>query len=196
MAAEEKEVIKSSIKYKDVFNFDELYKLIYYWLRDHSWVDPLYKDHDDLVFEYYYSQKDAASGTKEHIIKWQAEKVPNESSYFKFKLNINFMTIALKELEVMHEGKKLEGHKGEIVVEITATIILDYKSEWDKSAVLKNFHNLWKKRIYKSTISMQKDVLQKEAEDLHGAIKKYLNLKGFLMEFQQEPFYISKSYPE
>lgn len=192
---EEIEIEKLSIKYKDIFNLEELYKLIYFWLRDHDWIDPIYKEPDSLVFETSYLQKDSASGVKEHTIIWDAEKIPHESAYFKFKLNIKFATLQIKELEVMHEGRKLKAHSGEITLEIKAIIILDYKGQWEENAFLKHFHKLWKKRVYKSTISEHKDMLKAQAEDLHGAVKRYLNLKGFLMEYEQVPFYPSRAYP-
>lgn len=193
---EEKEVVKSVIKYKDVFNFEELYKLIFFWLRDNGWIDPEYSDPDNLVFEKSYLQKDSSSGVKEHLIKWAAEKVPHESPYFKFKIEIEFLTIQLKSVEVMHEGKKLSANSGEVDITVKSIIVMDYKGEWDKNSLLKSFHNLWKKRIYKSMISEHKESLQSETESLLGAIKKYLNLKGFLMEFEQEPFYTSGAYPD
>ncbi len=189
---DEKEVISMSIKYKDVFNLKELYKLIYLWLQDNGWNDPIYGKSEN--FETSYLQKDSSSGLKEHNISWEVEQIPHESSYFKYKMTIKITTLTIKSVEVMHEGKKLDANTGEVKIEITAKLVLDQDDKWEKHWFLKNFNDLWKKRIYKSTISEQKDTLQKKAEHLQGAIKKYLNLKGFLMEFEQEPFYRSRSY--
>ncbi len=194
MAAEEIPVLKSSIKYKDVHDLKEFYKLVYFWLRDNDWIDPDYDDIETLTFERSYLQKEFASGAKDHIIKWEAQKDPHESKYFLFKLSIKFSTLQIKDVEVMHENRKLKANIGELKFDVSAKLVVDPKGEWNKNAFVKHFQELWKKRIYKDKISKHKEELREEAEALLDAAKKYLDLKGFLLEQEQEPFYESKSY--
>ncbi len=192
MASEEVKIVKLSLKYKDVFVLDELYKLVFYWLRDNDWIDPVYKTSEN--YETSYLQKDSSSGTKDHIIIWDVEKVPLESAYFKYKLNIKFATLVIKSVEVMHQGKKIKANDGEIKMEIQSILELDYKGEWENHWFLKHFNRLWKKRIYKAEIDNHDDQLREDTYELYNAIKKYLNLKGFLMVSDQEPFSRSMSY--
>ena len=189
---EEVNAVKLSIKYKDVCHMKELYKLMFFWMQDNEWIDPVYKASKN--FETSYIQKDSSSGAQEHLFVWELEKIPNESAYFKFKMKVTTTTIQLKDVEVMYEGKKIKAQKGEILIKINANLVLDYKDEWDKSWFLKNFGNFWRKRLYKNNILQFKQMLKDDAETFGEAIKKYLNLKGFLIDTEQEPFYTSRSY--
>lgn len=195
--AEDVDVVKLAIKYKDVFNFDELYKLMHLWLKENSWVDPVFtfpEFKEGEGHEISYLEKDTASGAKDQIIVWELEKIPHNSPYFKYKLKIEFKTIQLKPVEIVHEDQKVKAHLGELGLEMKGVLVLDYQDKWDENGFLKSFHPLWKKRIYKKQIGDHKDELQKDVENLHGAIKRYLNLKGFLMEFEHQPFTPSLSY--
>ena len=100
----------------------------------------------------------------------------------------------IKDVEVMHENRKLKANIGELKFDVSAKLVVDPKGEWNKNAFVKHFQELWKKRIYKDKISKHKEELREEAEALLDAAKKYLDLKGFLLEQEQEPFYESKSY--
>jgi hypothetical protein len=104
---------------------------------------------------------------------------PKDSTYYRYFLKIDFLTINMKSIEVMHQGYKMKTDRGDITIWIESWLQLDYKDEWKDATFLKSkfIQNLFRNRIYKEQIESHKVDLYKITYRLQNTIKQYLKLK-------------------
>ena len=194
-AEKRKWAAKFRIKYRDVFHLKQFYKTMYEWLRDKEW-----KDLDENVpnhFETLYLERVDQYNNREYWIWWRLWKFPEEHSntFFRYRLNIDIHCVYIQDVEIMHEGKKIRCNKGEIEIKILSFLEFDYTGAWSKNKMLAYFRELLQAHILHHTIDDTKKRLYRETYFLQGAIKKYLQLKGFLPELELEQFHPSKAFP-
>ncbi|MEA3430761.1 MAG: hypothetical protein U9R08_05790 [Nanoarchaeota archaeon] len=185
-------VAKFKVTYAGNFNLKELYKLIHEWLKDHYWQEIQMGSVGDK-HEIFYHDRTAPSGRKDVWIWWRLERFSG-NRYYKYTLNIDYLGLGLAKNQIVHNGRKIKCDDGEINVEVTAKIELDYKNEWSKNKILSSFRNMFPLRIFKADIDSHETELWREAYDLQGWVKKYLHLKGFLAQMEVEPFFVSREY--
>lgn len=184
------EVPTLKITFAGLFDMKELYKLIHEWLKDGEWRDS--EGSDDLYHEILYHERISISGSKDFWIWWRMKK-PSGSNYYYYTLDINFLILGMTTSEVIHNGQKVKAHNGEVNIDITAKMNLDQEF-FDKSIFLRPFKYWFPERIFKKDIESHYDELYREAYNLQGTIKKFLQLKGFLAKMEVEPFSPSLRY--
>ncbi|HYD02825.1 MAG TPA: hypothetical protein VEC16_00850 [Alphaproteobacteria bacterium] len=172
-------VSKLVIENEDTFHLKNLYKLIKEWVEEEGFVDIYGERGGGGNPETFYLERISASGSKEHRIRWRLLKTPNGSNYYRFFLKLDFITINMKSIEVMHQGYKMKTDRGDVIINIEAWLQLDYKDEWKDAPILKNefFQKLFRNRIYKEQIESHKIDLYKASYRLQNTIKQYLKLK-------------------
>lgn len=182
------------VKYSDVFSLRNLYLMLHEMLLEEGWRgvdgDP---DHTDI--ETFYSenvyQKGIHRGGKELWFWWRAEKFPEGkySDYFKNYLDIDAHVVYLQNVEVLHQGKKMNVQKGEIEIFFRAKMKLDYRNKWDKG-FLKMIKPVYEKRIMHTEIEKREKELWRDVYRIQGKIKQYLELRNFIPV--PEPFFARK----
>jgi len=93
----------------------------------------IYDDPEDENPEIFYLERILGTGVKEHRIWWRCLKVPQKSGYYRYFLKIDFMTLNMKSIEVMHQGHKMKTDRGDCVIRIWAYLQLDYNEKWRNS---------------------------------------------------------------
>ncbi len=178
-----------TIKYKDVFYFEDLYKTMHWWLADRRW------EHADQ-HEKLYLEKVSQDGGTEHLIRWHVEKDPQDSpkGMYKFTMDIEFHSLAIKPKEVVVEGKKIGAVIGEVEIKITPFLLINHDA-WNNDSIFAVFKGWFFKRHFKPRIEALKLEYYNEVYEFQGSIKKFLQLKQFLPHQDQEPFHPSRSYP-
>lgn len=166
-----------SVKYEEVFHMKELYKYIREWMRDRGYLD----DDKEKWMETYYLDKMGPAG-KEIWIWWRTTREPDENSYLQYKLNIDFHTLALKDVEIVHQGKKVKAHKGEVEMLISAWVIFDPKDAFEKSGFLKRYFKTFVDKIYREQLEAKRLELLKEVNELQEAIKQFLEQRAIVSE--------------
>ena len=184
------------VKYNDVFSLRNLYIMLHELLLEENWVGPEgSKDHEDI--ETFYSenvyQKGIHRGGKELWFWWRAHKFPEGkySGYFINKLDIDAHVVYLQNVEVVHQGKKMNIQKGEIEMFFRPRIILDYKHEWDKHWFLKYMKPIYEKRIMHAELEKREKELWRDVYRLHSKVKQFLQLRTYIP--MPEPFF-SRTY--
>ena len=166
-------VSKLQIENEETFHMKNLYKMIHDWLYEEGFKT-IYDDPEDENPEIFYLERILGTGVKEHRIWWRCLKYPQKSSYYRYYLRINFLTLNMKSIEVMHQGHKMKTDRGDCVIDIEAYLQLDYENKL-------NQHKFWDKvfrnRIYKAQIEAYKVDLYKTTYRLQNVIKQYLKLK-------------------
>jgi len=164
-----------SIKYEDVFNFKELYKIIRDWLIANEYAD----SKKDEKMEKFYLEKISANGAKEIWVWWRTSRVPHGSKYFKYVINVDFHVLNMRDVEIMHKGSKIKANKGEVEVMINCYLDTETEFELEKS-LFRAIANLFRKRLYREQVEQHKKDLQSDLNLLQHEIKQFLELKGFL----------------
>ena len=169
-------VAKFTVENEDTFHMKNLYKLIHDWLDEEGFRD-MYGSRDNP--EIFYLERLLGTGAKEHRIRWRCLKNPRSSSYYRYFMKVDFTTINMKSIEVMHQGYKMKTDTGDCIIDIEAWIQLDYDNKWPNTPFLKSklIENLFRNRIYKEQIESAKVDLYKSAYRLQNIIKQYLKLR-------------------
>ena len=181
------------VKYNDVFSLRNLYIMLHEMLLEEGWVGADgSKDHEDIETLYSENlyQKGLHRGGKELWFWWRAHKFPEGrySGYLINKLDIDTHVVYLQNVEVVHQGKKLNVQKGEIEMFFRARIESDYKDEkWENHWFLKHMKPIYEKRIIHSEIEKREKELWRDAYRIQSKIKQYLNFKTFVPV--PEPFF-------
>ncbi len=166
-------VAKINVENEDTFHMKNLYKLIHDWLDEEGFKD-IYGSRDNP--EIFYLEQILASGAKEHRIWWRVIKNPQGAKYYRYFLKIDFMTLNMKSIEVMHQGYKMKTDRGNCMITIEAWLQLDYDDQW-KEGFLKKVDRMFRYRIYREQIESYRVDLYKQTYRLQGVIKQYLKLK-------------------
>ena len=170
-------VAKFEIENEDVFHLKNLYKRIYEWLDDEGFVSV---DVGDDKIERFYLDRTLLNGNKEHHIWWRTVMEPRDNKYYRYFLKVNYQTLNVKKMEIMHKGQKFGTNTGDVIIRVESWLQMDYPNEtesWDKNSFLKIFKTWFNKRVYKEKIDTYKTDLYRTTYRLHTAIKQYLQLK-------------------
>ena len=172
-------VAKLEIENEETFHMKNLYKMIYNWLLEEGFTDLDNGDYPEIM----YIERILGSGSKEHRIWWRCIQVPKKSQYYRYYLKIDYMTLNMKSIEVMHQGHKMKTDRGDCIIRIWAYLQLDYTYEddnskgWRSSPFMMRWDKLFRNRIYKAQIESYKVDLYKTSYRLQNVIKQYLKLK-------------------
>jgi hypothetical protein len=173
-------VVKLYVENEETFHMKNLYKLIFEWLIEEGFTD-IYGDtiNDPGNPETFYMERILGTGAKEHRIRWRCLRTPGNSDYYRYFLKIDYTTINMKSIEVMHQGYKMKTDRGDVIVNLEAWLQLDYKDEWKDTPFLnrKFIQKLFRNRIYKEQVESHKVDLYKTTYRLQNTIKQYLKLK-------------------
>lgn len=169
------------IIYQDVFHLKSLYIAMYFYLVEHGWSskngpweDPTGDNRWETMF---YDNRN--KGNRKVWIWWRLQK-PSGNSYYQYFININFMFLGWKDVEVVHEGMKYKAQLGELTVFVKPWIEYDYKDQWSKHLILKHFQPFFEKRVFKQDMQNREDLLLRETNEFLAVIKDFLEQKKFI----------------
>lgn len=180
------------VKYNDVFSLRNFYIMLHEFLLEENWRgkegDMDHADIETLYSENVY-QKGVHRGGKELWFWWRASKFPEGkySGYIKNFLDIDAHVVYLQNLEVVHQGKKMNVQKGEIEVFFRAKIVTDYNKEWENHKFLKYMQPIYEKRIIHAELEKREKELWRDVSRLQAKVKQYLQLRNFVLV--PEPFF-------
>lgn len=166
-----------SVKYEEVFDIKELYKLVRDWLIAEDFAS----GKKDEYMEHFYLEKHSQTVGREIWVWWRTDRTPHRSKYFKYQLNVDFHVLGMKDVEIMYKGQKIKAQKGEVEVLINAFIETLPGVEF-KSGFMKMFSDLFRKRIYRKEIKEHEEKYREDVYRLQGLVKQFLELRGFLPE--------------
>ncbi len=151
------------IKFKGIFDFEELY------IHTHDWLE--WRKYD--IAERKYKEKITPTG-KDVEIEWRATKDIDE--YSQFKIEIMWRLINLTEVEVQQNGAKVTKNKATIKIAVSAALVLDWKDKWEETPIIKFLKTFYEKYLYHGTIDKLKGELWKQGWDFYNELKAFLNL--------------------
>jgi hypothetical protein len=143
------------IKWKGIFDWEKLYKLMKRWLDFEGYGNEL-----ENFKEKKYKERIQAGGKLLEIV-WEGTK--KVSSYYNFVIEVTFLIIGMKEVEVELEGRRVKMNKGEIEMRFNAYVLSNASDKLDD--------NSWFVRVYESWIG--RDRLEQHKIDLYKKLMKF-----------------------
>jgi len=156
------------INWGGVFNLDDLYKKMKWWLDYEG-----YGDEKKSFMEKRYVERITAKG-KQYEILWETEK--NVSDYFSNFITISFLIVGVQDVQGQRDGKSIKMNKGNIILIITGDLIKNRSGKWAKKSVIKK---IYEKFVARQRIEDYSIKLYNKIYSFHDEIKSYLNLSEF-----------------
>ncbi len=158
-------VYDGKVVHAGIFNFKEVYSLLYDWFTSYEYT----------VIEKKYSEKIKPEGKEIEIIWACLRKI---SDYFRFRIKVRIFIIKMNTVEVMQNGAKVKRNQGEIEVKFSSYLEHDYENRWESNPVTKFFRGIYNKYIVKSRIEAYEDRITEEVDEVIAQTKSYLALEG------------------
>lgn len=191
-----KEIPEMKVKYKDVFHLQNLYVMFHEYLAEEGFLDEDQEGstlnghrYSETLYMEKFIQKGLHTGGKELWVYWRTFKMPETkySGYMRYLLDFDIHVTYMRDMEVMHHGKKMKVQWGEIEFFIRPKIEVDYKGQWRKHWLLKHLIKIYNKRIMQYEFEKREKELWREAYRFQGKIKSFLNMRTFIPV--PEPFW-------
>jgi len=156
------------IKHRGFFDYSKVLQATRQWFID---------DDYDILDIPSYKQKFPTPTGVEHEMKINAEK--NVTEYVKFRMNIFMRVYNMREIEIIQDGKKIKLQDGQILFNITPTLILDWQNRFTGPEPWKNFlealDNFYRNYIIKYKIAdYWEDTILLKSGQLASVIKEAL----------------------
>ena len=161
-----------TIQYRDPFLFKTLYFLIYEWLLDNGYAD---EDRGEKRLEKHYEEQ-RHKDLRHYRIWWRSYRMIQNSSFVKYHLDVDYLGLAIQQVEIMKEGKRIKAQSGEINVFIDAWVEVDFQEYFRKNIIMRSFQDVFKTRWMKKNLEGHKEEIKRDAFRLHGTIKKWFEL--------------------
>ena len=169
-----------SIKYKDVFSLRNLYVMMHELLLEEGWLGfqeeesdiDAHSDIEALYSENVY-QRGIHYGGKEVWIWWRAKKhhEGRRSDYFLNTLDLDWHAVAIQQREIVHQGKKMTTHWGELQIFFKGRIISDLGNKWKNHWFLKHIKHFYEERMIHAHIEKREKDLWRDVYRIQSKVK-------------------------
>lgn len=163
--AELSPVYDGKLVHSGIFDFREMYRFMYEWFRDFSY----------LVLEKKYSEKIKAEG-KEVEFEWLCVRKISED--YRFRIKIVTKIIKMVTVEVQEGGMKFNRDKGEIEVKFNSYVERDWQNRWDQHPITKFLRGFYERYMLRGRMEFFEDKLTSEVDETISQIKSFLSLMG------------------
>jgi len=156
------------IKHRGFFNYAELLQKVRQWFID---------DDFEVLNVPIYKQKFPAPTGVEHELTMHGEKTVTE--YVKYHIDVMIRAMNMRDIEIIHEGKKMKMQEAQLQIEIIPVIEFDWQKRFQGPAPWKNFlkalDEFYRKHIIKYKIDdYWEDMVLLKASQLARVIKETL----------------------
>jgi hypothetical protein len=93
-------------------------------------------------------------------------------------VQVDWMILGLKSVEVQREGKKLKMNSGQVELKIKGVLVKDYEHKWEDRPIWKFLRGVYDRYIVKSRIEDYEDKLKEEVEEFIAQSKAFLVIEG------------------
>ena len=151
------------LSYEGLFNATELYNLVgsFFFEKGWDWKEK-------LNLEQITPQ---GKQIRIHLEPWKSS-----SDYYKRILDIKIHMTDLKDVEVQHNGQTLRLNQGELRIIFDGYVVSDRSGRWTKAPFVWFLTVLAQKYFFKDQFMRMELWLKSDLDDLHGRIKRYLNV--------------------
>jgi hypothetical protein len=167
MVSDKHAVGTAIIKYRGVFDLQELMKRVNDWMEGDGYT----------VHEGKYKHKVPDPRGAEEEITFKGWKRVTE--YVKYHIKIEFHTYDQKDVEVVKAGAKKHAVQARIEVIMSPTVEFDWQNRFSGSRFMQGLQDFYHKYIIKGDIqNYHEDALYYRTYKLHRIIKEFLDMEG------------------
>ena len=163
---EKDNLFASKVKHKGIFDFKELYRILYEWFKEEGYE----------VGESTYKESVGAGGAKQIEIKWVAFR--KVSDYFKFVIKTDWLIMGMTDVEVEIDGVKQKMNKAQLELSIKTILEKDYESRWETNPFMKFMRTLYDRYLIPARIENYEGKLLSEMDEYIAQIKSFLAILG------------------
>ncbi len=158
------ESLHQIIRYKGVFDLNELYKIVHDWLISRGYQ----------VHESKYKSIALQTGGKERSFDWNAHRKVTE--FVMYWINLHFQFQDLMEVEVIKDGKPKKFVRGLILIRIQHKLEFDFGERMGRNKINMSMVNFLTKIMWKKKIdTLWEDKLRFKCYELMNIIKETLD---------------------
>jgi hypothetical protein len=161
-----------TIQYRDPFMFKTLYFLIFEWLMENNYRD---EDRGEKRLEKHYEEQ-RHGDLRHYRIWWRPYKVPMGSSFVKYHIDVTYLGLAIQQVEIMKEGKRIKAQSGEINLFLDGWIEVDFQEYFSKNFLMRGFKDIFMTRWMKKELEGHKEGLKRDVFRLHGMLMKWFDM--------------------
>ncbi|MBI2040922.1 MAG: hypothetical protein HYT16_02350 [DPANN group archaeon] len=155
------------VDYNGEFNFDELYRHIYDWLK--------WRKYD--VKEKKYKDKVKALG-REIEVKWSAVRDVDEYTQLQLEVEVKIEDFVDVE-KTTKTGERVKMNAGNMKISVNGNLVLDKDDVWEYNLPLKFLRRFYDTYIYKGLREKFENRVWSEGWDLINEIKALLHLYAY-----------------
>jgi len=183
-------VSKTEIKSTNVFLAKQMYIELHHWCHENNYTQPPDVDfNEDLYWD--ARQQD---GSREWWIWWRPIKVIEGSQYWYRAINIDMHGVAMKQVEILHEGKKLKADKGKFELLIHARLVFDKDKLLENHPVIGPFFEIFWKRWYRREIEMWRKEVLVDMKGVQDTGRRFFELSS--LGVPRKPFIPPRGFNE
>ncbi len=152
---------KDFLKYKGVFDFDALYKLMAKWFMDRKYD----------FYEQLYKEK-----PPELEIEWIAKRKVDE--FYQYKIRLYFHLFDVKTVEAIKEGVKKKLTSCRMIIEFDPSVIVDWQGRWSENKFTDKLLGFYIRNVIKRELQLKYgDPLWYITYRLHNIVKEFLEME-------------------
>jgi hypothetical protein len=163
MVSRELVVEEERVSYEGLFNVNELYKVIDFWLKDKGYGN-LEKGHTESI------------KPEGRMVEISLEPAKNLTDYARSQIRIGIEMTEVTNVVVTVDEKKRKVNKGKVDIKLRGLLFTDYEDRWEGKPGFLLLHGLWNKYVYKTFTGGFQGKIRKDVDSLKQRIKSFLNL--------------------
>ncbi len=158
------DTLSQVLRYKGVFDINELYKIIHDWLISRGYQ----------VHESKYKSIALQTGGKERSFDWNAHR--KVTDFVMYWMNIHFQFQDVMDIEVVKDGQTKKLQRGLVLIRLTPALEVDFaermgRSKFHKTMMSFLMTHMWKKKYD----TLWEDKLRFKSYELMNIIKETLS---------------------
>lgn len=173
---------KVRIKHKDKFNMKYIYMMCHEWFIEHGWGSASDASWPEKLYLHRWNQK----GGAEVWIWWRFTKNPTE--LIRFDFDVDWHIVGMESAEIVKDGKKYKGNKGDCEVNIFSTLVFDPDNKLQQGP-FGSFKSLLYERIYYKTVLRHRRDLYEDIYKFKQVLKTYFNLPTYMPDIEGHHFW-------
>jgi|GEM_PF-1324926 len=183
------------IRYRMEFHVKNLYVMLHDWFVHEGWVE---RNKDADWPETFFLLRENPTRGNEMWFWWRFEKAPaspeasgnaSESSYYRFHMDVFWHLMGIKDIEVMKGGNKFKTQNADLELVFRGRVECDYGRKWRDNPILKPFHEMFFKRMFKTQIEKRRDEIYRECYKVQEVTKTYLGMKRYMSTTEGHEFW-------
>lgn len=154
------------LKYRGIFDYDGLLRLIYDWM--------IHQDYEAHESKYKHKVPDPRGAEQEITLRgWR-----RVNGYVKFHIEVDIHAYDIKDVDIVKDGMKKSLVQGRIRLMFTGRVELDYTNRFSGSMLMQSLQDFYHKFVIRQEIqNYWEDELYYRIYKLHGKVKEFMDME-------------------